>query len=282
MNTPNPLIPQGTLSGNQSKSRFRIAVFTVISLHVIVLLGALNIAGCKKTSDQNASNGTETGSTLPPFTGDTNPPVPTGNTGAPPSTLLTPGTTGIAAIPTNPIISPVPQPVPNPPENALAGGMTDYTITKGDSFYVIGKKYHVTTKAIEEANPGIDSKKLKVGQKIKVPAPTAPTAAGSTLAGTAGSGGTAAGPGETIYTVKSGDNLWTLSRKFGLKDNVIRNANNLTSATLKVGQKLRIPAKGTAAPSSADTTPASLPGTATPSTPVIPGPGPGVATNNPQ
>ena len=45
------------------------------------------------------------------------------------------------------------------------------------------------------------------------------------------------------YTVKSGDSLWSISRKFGITVDELKNANNLSSNLLSVGQNLIIPSK---------------------------------------
>ena len=50
-------------------------------------------------------------------------------------------------------------------------------------------------------------------------------------------------PGDNYYTVKSGDSLWSISKKFGVTVNELKEANNLTSNTLKIGQVLKIPSK---------------------------------------
>ena len=50
---------------------------------------------------------------------------------------------------------------------------TEHVVVKGDNFFDLSKKYHVSTKAIAAANPGIDSTKLKIGQKLKIPAASA-------------------------------------------------------------------------------------------------------------
>ena len=44
-----------------------------------------------------------------------------------------------------------------------------YTIQSGDNFSSVAKKNGVTLSALEAANPGVDSTKLKVGQKINLP-----------------------------------------------------------------------------------------------------------------
>lgn len=45
------------------------------------------------------------------------------------------------------------------------------------------------------------------------------------------------------YTVKSGDSLWSISKKFGITVDELKNANNLSSNLLSVGQNLIIPGK---------------------------------------
>jgi len=53
----------------------------------------------------------------------------------------------------------------------------DYVVRNGDTFSVIAKAYRdqgikVTADQILKANPGLDPKNLKVGQKLFIPAPT--------------------------------------------------------------------------------------------------------------
>ncbi len=50
--------------------------------------------------------------------------------------------------------------------------------------------------------------------------------------------------GVTIYTVKSGDTLWLLSRRFNTTVDAIKRLNGLTSDELSIGQVLKIPSEG--------------------------------------
>src|SRR4029077_4181062 len=81
MNTPNPLIPQGVLS-QQAKGRtnIRIAVFTILAVHV-VLLGGLLIQGCKPETKKEAKENDMTTNALPlmaePYYSNTNLPAET-------------------------------------------------------------------------------------------------------------------------------------------------------------------------------------------------------------
>jgi hypothetical protein len=46
------------------------------------------------------------------------------------------------------------------------------------------------------------------------------------------------------YTVRRGDNLWSIARKFGLKAEAVKAANHLRGTTIQPGQKLTIPGQG--------------------------------------
>ncbi len=79
-----------------------------------------------------------------------------------------------------------------------------------------------------------------------VPSPTivtgsaTPTGTGTPTTGTGAAGANA---GEQSYTVVAGDVLTSIAVKFDVPSAQIRTLNNLTTDTLQIGQKLRIPAK---------------------------------------
>ena len=59
-------------------------------------------------------------------------------------------------------------------------------------------------------------------------------------------GGTYQAPLDSnYYTVQSGDSLWSISKKFGITIDELKQANNLSSNLLSVGQNLYIPTKET-------------------------------------
>ncbi len=53
---------------------------------------------------------------------------------------------------------------------AATAGPGEYVIKAGDTFAKIARAQGVSASALSEVNPGVDSSKLKVGQKIKLPA----------------------------------------------------------------------------------------------------------------
>lgn len=74
--------------------------------------------------------------------------------------------------------TPVPQPQPPPhtrTEQPQAVRQTasarTHTVQSGESPYTIARKYGVKLDALMSANPGLDPKRLKPGQTLKVPAP---------------------------------------------------------------------------------------------------------------
>jgi len=71
-----------------------------------------------------------------------------------------------------PVIDKDPVPTTNPTDNQT--GYT-YVIKKGDTYSVISQAYRdqgikVSTEQIEKANPGVDPSRLRIGQKIFIPA----------------------------------------------------------------------------------------------------------------
>ena len=245
MNNPSPLVPQGSLieQKNKSRSRVKVAFFCVVGIHVVGLM-VLLMQGCKREQPQPP---VDTG--LPVMTETNLPPVDTN--AVPP-----------VAVETNISAPPV---VEVPPPAAQ-----EYVIQKGDSFYTIGKKLHVSMKAIQDANPNVNPSKLQVGQKIQIPAAAAPLATGGAAPGAAIPAAT--GGGEQPYVVKSGDTLTRIASQHGTTVKALRSANNLKTDKIKVGDKLVIPAKA-AAPAPAPVEPATVPPPASP--PVTPAAPPG-------
>jgi len=289
MNNESPLIPKGSLleQKNKGRMRFKIAVFAVLGLHGVAVL-ALLMAGCNRNTDSTPP--VQTTSTIEPRSDTTSPiassPLPTlesSNTAAVPATNPsgagvpssvptgpisgTPtGATGVVAAPAGTGTVALPPTGPTEPVVAPAGFAADYKVVKNDTLAKIAKHAHVTLASLTNANPGVDSTKLKIGQTIHIPAAPAPAGV-NPLAGAPGSltpGGTPAADsaaGEQVWVVKSGDSLIKIAGQHGIKVKALRAANGLKTDKIRVGQKLKIPAKTA-------TTGAAVPGAAAGATPV--------------
>lgn len=96
-----------------------------------------------------------------------------------------------------------------------------YTVQSGDTLWLLALRYGTTVDEIKRLN-GLTSDMLYIGQVLRIP--TSTTA-----------------PSYFEYTVRSGDTLWLLSRRFGTTVDAIRQLNGLTGSDLRIGQVLLIP-----------------------------------------
>lgn len=248
MNTPNPLVPKGSLLEQQKskgKSNLFIAVFTILAIHVILFSGLL-MQGCRRAKPDAESLDTTLTNAVPaealnssnmplpgPSTNDYYAASPTSAPAMTPTAVMTPS---------NNLQPYVTAPVADA-GLAPAGETKSYTVVNNDSFYKIAKANGVSLSALVKANPGVDSRKLKVGQTLQIPAPVAKSEVGGTVSATPGVGAeTAVKPAAAkTYTVKAGDTLTKVARVNGLKVKALRDANKLKTDRLIVGQKLKIP-----------------------------------------
>ena len=118
--------------------------------------------------------------------------------------------------------------IPSSTTNAGETSSNIYTVKSGDSLYSIARKYNVTVNDLINYN-NLKSNVLSIGQQIRIPSST--TNAGETSS--------------NIYTVKSGDSLYSIARKYNVTVNDLMKYNNLTSNLLSIGQQIRIPTSGT-------------------------------------
>jgi LysM repeat protein len=229
MNNPSPLIPQGSLleQKNKSRSRVKVAFFCVVGVHVVAILVALLAQGCKREPTPPVEGG------QPVVPIDTNLPAMDTNQA------------GAVALASNTAAQ-------LPPSEQLAAPVTtaqEYAVQKGDSFYTIGKKFNVSVKAIQAANPTVNPSKLQISQKLIIPPPVAATTVPS-----APGAAPALDSGEHLYEVKSGDSLTKIAKDHGTTVNALRKANKLTTDKIKVGDKLKIPVSVAPVPAPAPTT----------------------------
>jgi LysM repeat protein len=222
MNNPNPFVPKGSILEQQTKRRSRLKLAVFCSLAVGVAgLSAMLINGCKREQPADTS---DTSMTATPI-----------DTSAPPATSIT-DTSTPSMTATSSVVVPPPYVPPAPP----APAMTEYVVVKGDSLATIAKAHGVKLKDLETANPGVVPTKLKIGYKLQIPAPTPSTTAPAGAA-------TGADTGAATYTVKSGDTLIKIAKSNGTTVKLLQSENNLATTKIKVGQKLKIPAKAEAA-----------------------------------
>jgi LysM repeat protein len=254
---------------SQGRTRVKLAIFCVLAIHCVVLLTLLMQAGCK--DKEPVAPPVDTTTTPPPQFdpySSTNPPITDTNRGSGSIDTNLPPMGGQ---------TPVADPVPpyQPPTPPVSSGGTEYKIAKGDNFSTIAKKHGISVRALSEANPNVNSSKLKIDQKIQIPASTkavAPAAEAPAPAGSPTPTATAdpAHANAKSYSVKSGDTLTKIAHHFGVTVSAIKAANGLKTEKIKVGQTLKVPAKkgGSSAPAPAPVVPVAEPAPA--SVPPVP------------
>ena len=134
-------------------------MFFILAINVVGLM-ALLMQGCRQEKPApetematNAPADTNAAATVP----DTNPPSAASNA--------------------TPVVA-EPAPPPAPPVPARPGGCRLHRCLRRHAGRY-RQKIHVSLKALEEANPGVEPTKLKIGQKLHLPAPaTAARSAG--------------------------------------------------------------------------------------------------------
>jgi peptidoglycan DL-endopeptidase LytF len=216
------------------RERFKIVVWSIVAANVMLFAGML-IQGCKREPDTTGgreSNPADTASS------DTNAAAAaqaaSGTNGPVTPTFEAPASNTTAAAAVTPPAPEVPQP-----------GARQYVVLKGDSLYKIAQANKVSTKALADANPGVDSRKLKVGQTLQVPAATAVETASQATPPT--SAGAKASEPSGNYVVKRGDTLDRIARTHRTTVSALKAANGLTSDRIVAGRSLKLPGPKAAA-----------------------------------
>ncbi|MBR3822590.1 MAG: LysM peptidoglycan-binding domain-containing protein [Kiritimatiellae bacterium] len=133
---------------------------------------------------------------------------------------------------------------------------TLYRVKGGDILSAICVTYGLKQSKVLELNPGLNPNKLFVGKKIKLPGkidlkdadakslakqPVAKKQAKSTKASSAKVSSYKGATKE--YVVKSGDSLGKIAYSNGITIKCLKEMNGLKKNTIRVGQKLKIPAE---------------------------------------
>jgi len=109
------------------------------------------------------------------------------------------------------------------------------TISSGDTLWGIARQHHISVAMLKELNPGI-GKMIHIGLRLKVPVGNLANAA------------THANPllpasQRLRYTVRPGDSLWRIARRFGTTSKAISRYNGLPhNGTIRAGDTLWVKA----------------------------------------
>ena len=99
-------------------------------------------------------------------------------------------------------------------------GTMEYVVRAGDTLWLLSQRYGTTVAELKRLN-NLTSDELSIGQILRIP--------------------TGQTPSYFEYTVRAGDTLWLLSKRYGTTVEAIKSLNGLTGNLLNIGQVLLIP-----------------------------------------
>ena len=124
-------------------------------------------------------------------------------------------------------------------------GTIKVRVQKGDTFGRIAATYRVPLHELVSLNPGVNPRRMRVGQTIHVPPSGGARKVASSRsrqrqqrAKVLSYAASKKGTRKIIHVVKRGDTLWDIAQSYGINHNDIRRWNGRRSSRLNLGQKL--------------------------------------------
>ena len=121
------------------------------------------------------------------------------------------------------------------PESARVR-FVDHRIARGETLSLIGRRYGVSVSLLLATNPGVEPRRLRVGQRLIIPvggvARGAPSRAAAAVA-------------VSWHTVRPGESLWKLSQRYRVSVDDLRRWNGIAASdVLRSGQRVRVAEPG--------------------------------------
>lgn len=146
--------------------------------------------------------------------------------------------------------------------NAAPSGTRNYTVKAGESLGTIARKQNASIADIRSLNPSLKNDVVRAGQTLVLPAGASSNYSASSpstsAAPVAPSAPVVAPSGSIEHTVRPGEGLIQIAKKYGVPPREIAVLNNIANPTsLRAGQKLIIP--GVKTPTEGTTIPSVMP-----------------------
>ena len=115
-----------------------------------------------------------------------------------------------------------------------AGATSNIRVKQGDTLWELAQRHHTTVAVLRKLNDLPGNGMIYVGELLRVPGAAAPARPASRLV-------------EKGYTVRSGDNLTSIARRYGVSVRTLQVRNKLPrSGIVVIGRRLAIPVRVTA------------------------------------
>ncbi|HXZ98865.1 MAG TPA: LysM peptidoglycan-binding domain-containing protein [Candidatus Binatia bacterium] len=108
-----------------------------------------------------------------------------------------------------------------------------YVVRPGDTLSSIALRHGSTVQAISEANHLTAAEQVRVGQLLQIPDPSRSLP-----------GYVAGGVDQDLHTVRTGESLWSIARRYGVDTTALARTNGLNvNAVLPVGAVVQVPGR---------------------------------------
>ncbi len=129
-----------------------------------------------------------------------------------------------------------------------ASDAVTHKVRPQETLFSISKQYNVTISELKQWN-NLSSNNLEIGQEITIYPPKETSGTELPESSTSSLVVNSTTESNTYYTVKSGDTLYKIASQHNMTLDELKTLNDLTSNTIRVGQRLTVRKAGQAAPS---------------------------------
>ncbi len=110
-----------------------------------------------------------------------------------------------------------------------------HKVRQGETMGHIARRYGVSTRDLSMANPKVKPRSMQIGTQLVIPTGGIPSP--EVVTAMTRNPNT---PSSRWHTVRRGESLWTISRRYGVSTKQIKRWNGLRSDLIKPGQTLRV------------------------------------------
>jgi membrane-bound lytic murein transglycosylase D len=113
-----------------------------------------------------------------------------------------------------------------------------HVVKSGDTMGHISRRYGVSLKSLQLANPGVKATALRIGYRLIIPTGGVPSQEVRLAMQ-----GNPNRPSVSYHQVRRGDSIWSIANRYGISQSQLRAWNGLSGDVIRPGQTLRVKAR---------------------------------------